>query len=95
MDDIYITTGEYEETRADKHDISLVYNSDAVHFMVGGKGYFNGKSLGAGEGFICVKDEFCSYRPDRDDPCKYVWFRIEGSDAKKVYIRLCRERLHL
>lgn len=83
MYDIYITIGEYEETSADKHDISLVYDSNAVHFIVGGQGYFNGEKLGAGDGFICVKNEFCSYHPDRDDPWKYVWFRIDGADAKK------------
>lgn len=83
MDDIYITIGEYEETKSDKHDISLVYDSNAVHFIVGGCGYYNGKKLSVGDGFICVKDEFCSYRPDRDNPWKYVWFRIEGADSGK------------
>lgn len=87
VEDIYITLGEYEETKPDKHSINIIYDSNAVHFIVGGHGWCNGEYLGAGDGFMCVKDEFCSYYPDKNDPWKYVWFRIEGQGSEKFISR--------
>ena len=67
-----------EKTTAEKREISVVFSYRAVHFIVGGYGYFNGKRLGAGDGFVCDVGQICNYYPDKTDPWEYVWAVVDG-----------------
>ncbi len=69
-----------EQTTADKRKIQLIYHINAVHYVISGKGYYNGKLLKAGDGFFCLKNNFVEYAPDPDDPWKYVWIRMNGEN---------------
>lgn len=82
MEDIYVTYGMCEATAADKRPINTCYALNAIHYIVKGQGTYNGRHLCAGEGFACKRNEFCSYRPDPDDPWVYIWVRIRGADAE-------------
>lgn len=75
---LYFNQIETEQTTADKENIQMVYHTNAVHYVISGKGYFNGKLLQAGDGFFCFKNEFVQYAPDPKDPWQYVWLRIQG-----------------
>ena len=44
-----------------------------IHYVISGKGYFNGTEVGAGEGFITTPEMREYYYPDIDDPWRYVW----------------------
>ena len=71
-----------EKTTADKHEINVVFNYVAFHFIIDGFGYFNGKRLGKGDGFVCDIGQLCNYRPDKCDPWEYVWVIVEDSTGK-------------
>lgn len=82
---MYIPYIRHEVCRADKDAVRTIYSCDAVHYVVGGHGYFNGRRLGAGEGFVCRKGQAAKYRPDRSDPWEYYWIRTEGDDTDKFF----------
>ena len=71
-----------EKTTAEKREINVVFSYIAFHFIVDGYGYFNGKRLGAGEGFVCDVGQLCRYRPDKTDPWEYIWVIVEDSTAQ-------------
>lgn len=81
MQDIYILSGTYEQTKPDKKPLNLVYVTNVIHYVVGGQGYFNGQLLKKGQGFICPKDVYCSYYPDPTDPWAYIWISLVGLDV--------------
>lgn len=73
---------EVEKTAADKREINVVFSYIAFHFIVDGYGYFNGKRLGAGEGFVCEVGQLCNYYPDKTDPWEYIWVIVEDGTAQ-------------
>lgn len=81
MKDIHVTSGAYEQTLPDKKPLNVIYVVNAIHYVVSGRGYFNGKLLKKGQGFVCPKDIYCSYHQDPEDPWAYVWIRLDGLDV--------------
>lgn len=49
-----------------------------IHYVLSGKGYFNGHPVSCGEGFLIVPHMLEEYYPDKNDPWTYLW--IESSD---------------
>lgn len=49
-------------------------NEYLIHYVVSGKGFFNGNAVGAGEGFLISPNTFEHYYSDKDDPWTYLWF---------------------
>ena len=48
-----ITSAMYEKCKSDKPPQKLIMHLNcAVHYIIAGVGYFNGKKLGKGEGFV-------------------------------------------
>ncbi|MBQ3016540.1 MAG: AraC family transcriptional regulator [Clostridia bacterium] len=48
-------------------------NQYLIHYIISGKGVFNGVKLGAGEGFITIPGMLEHYYPDENDPWRYLW----------------------
>lgn len=44
-----------------------------IHYIISGKGVFNGTEVRAGEGFIITPETYEHYYPDENDPWRYVW----------------------
>jgi len=44
-----------------------------IHYIISGKGVFNGTELGRGEGFITYPGMFEHYYPSEKDPWTYLW----------------------
>ena len=83
-----ITSAMYEKCKSDKPPQKLIMHLNcAVHYIIDGVGYFNGKKLGKGEGFVTRKNDLVNYYPDRDNPWTYVWFRVEGEDTEDLLIK--------
>ena len=80
---LYLDEIHTEQTTADKNKIKLIYHFNAVHYVISGQGYYNGRLLKAGDGFFCFKNNFAEYAPDPNDPWKYVWLRMNG-DANAI-----------
>ena len=58
-------------------------NQYLIHYILSGKGTFNGTVLGRGDGFITTPGMFENYYPDESDPWTYVWIisydpKLEG-----------------
>lgn len=82
MPDIYIERAEIEKCAPDKKAINLIHTRTAIHYILSGKGYFNGKLLTAGQGFVCHRNQHPEYHQDKDEPWTYLWIRIIGDQDK-------------
>jgi len=83
-----LTSGMYEKCSSDKVPQKLIIHlNGAVHYIIEGEGWFNGKKLGKGDGFVTRKNDLVNYYPDRENPWTYVWFRLEGEDTEELYIK--------
>ena len=51
-----------------------VRNHYNIHYIISGKGYFNGNPVSAGEGFLVTPGMQEHYYPDSRDPWEYLWF---------------------
>lgn len=69
----------------DKPRVYAICPDTAIHFILSGKGRFNGQVLGAGSGFITYNGEMVDYMQDPDDPWRYVWFRLSGTDSEHLF----------
>ena len=54
-----------------------------IHYVLSGKGYFNGNEVKAGQGFLIRPNELEHYYPDEKDPWKYIW--IISKDENMEY----------
>ena len=57
-----------------------VRDSWILHFILSGRGYFNGTPVSAGQGFIITPGLAEHYFPDEDAPWEYVW--ITSNDER-------------
>ncbi len=73
-----------EQCTRDKKEVKGVRHDTAIHYIISGKGYFNGKLLGKGQGFVCLKNTAVAYSPDKKDPWKYLWICFDDDDADAI-----------
>ena len=81
---LYITCGALEKCEPDKNNIKIISPSILIHYIIDGKGYYNGKELHKGQAFIVYENDLCEYYPDRNNPWTYVWIRLGGSDDEAL-----------
>ncbi len=74
MKEIYLDEFKYEQTLPDKTKIKRVCPVHAIHFVVSGYGYFNGRRLGRGD--------LVDYYPDEQDPWAYYWLHVSGESVR-------------
>ena len=58
-----------------------------IHYVIKGKGYYNGVAVTAGQGFIIypgIKEE---YHPDPDDPWEFLWVISSDHLMKEIFDR--------
>ena len=84
---LYVSAGALENCAPDKEKITVICPSIWVHYVIGGKGYYNGHTVTPGQAFIVYKNDLCQYFPDNDDPWTYIWMRFEGEDDEKLMQR--------
>jgi len=58
-----------------------------IHYVVSGRGVFNGNSLGRGEGFIITPGMHEHYYPDAAEPWTYLWI-ISYDPATEGFIEM-------
>lgn len=51
-----------------------VRNCYIIHYVISGKGYFNGNPVQAGQGFLITPNMPEHYFPDEKSPWEYLWF---------------------
>ena len=65
-------------------NVHTIPNSNMIHFIVDGHGYYNGKRLEKGQGFICRQNMVCTYFADDEDPWAYYWINVVGPGAEQL-----------
>ncbi len=61
--------------------VKTVPNFYSLHFISSGKGYFQGKRLKHGQGFLSCKGSRVCYYPDSKDAWTYAWLTFESEDT--------------
>ncbi len=60
-------------------------NFYCIHYVLRGKGYFNGELVTAGEGFLITPNSYQYYYPDPEDPWEYLWFNSSDPSMEKIF----------
>ena len=55
-------------------------NDYIIHYVLSGKGYFNGNCVTAGHGFLITPGMLEEYYPDEKEPWEFLW--VTSKDAK-------------
>jgi AraC-like DNA-binding protein len=84
MRELLLTGGELEACRPDKPRVRMLYPINAVHYVLSGHGFFNGRRLSAGQGFICRRNRPVDYGPDPRDPWTYFWATVDGGRVDEL-----------
>ena len=79
-----ILSGQIEQCESTKKLKRRICSNIIIHFVISGKGYYNGQLLTGGQGFITYKGDYQEYYPDAGDPWKYVWVNIAGEDNEQL-----------
>ncbi len=64
-------------------------NQFIIHYCTDGIGYFNGKKIKKGQGFIIPPNFFADYYADKDNPWTFFWIILTPSayeGTKKIYL---------
>lgn len=85
MENCFLDQMMLEQCTNNKPPYNKLYPYTAIHYVYSGKGYFNETPLHAGQGFVAMRYEPISYRPDPNDPWCYLWIRIGGQDPKEYF----------
>lgn len=64
-----------------------IRNLYIVHYVISGKGTFNGTTVSAGQGFLITPGMQEHYFPDEKEPWEFVWVISDDPIAKTVFIR--------
>lgn len=61
-----------------------------LHYVLDGKGYYNGIPVEHGQGFLLMPMMPVEYHPDPEDPWNYFWICFDGATGEKI----CQEHIH-
>lgn len=69
-----------------------VRNSYIVHYVLSGKGYFNGVPVSAGQGFLITPNMPEYYYPDENDPWEFLWIISDDPRVADLFEMLNADR---
>jgi AraC-like DNA-binding protein len=55
-----------------------------IHYVLAGEGYYNGKAVGADEGFLIRPMQEAKYFANPDNPWKYFWISFDGPSSDEI-----------
>jgi len=56
-----------------------------IHYVISGKGYFNGNPVEAGQGFLITPNMWEHYYPDKNTPWEFVWVISNDKKMEKLF----------
>lgn len=56
-----------------------------IHYVLSGKGYFNGSPVGSGEGFLITPKMMAEYYCNKKEPWEFVWIISEDYRMKELF----------
>ncbi len=60
-------------------------NSYIIHYVISGKGYFNGRKVLKGQGFLITPNMQEQYFPDSVDPWEFLWVISDDPKILKIF----------
>lgn len=58
-----------------------------IHYVIQGKGYYNGNAITEGQGFLIYPGMSEEYHPDPSDPWEFLWIISSDNAMKEIFIR--------
>lgn len=58
-----------------------------IHYVLDGKGYFNGAPVVKGQGFLITPHSFERYYPDKNDAWRFIWFIFTDVKMEEFFAR--------
>ena len=55
-----------------------------IHYVIGGRGFFNGHPIDEGEGFLIYPGMPEEYHPDDENPWEFLWIIAEGEGMRAL-----------
>ena len=90
---IYIHYAGEEYTSPEEAIVSrLDWRTSWMHFICGGKGFFNGQPVRAGDAFVAWVNERRTIVSDPDDPLHILWIGVSGINHPEMLVNLGFER---
>ncbi len=56
-----------------------------IHYVLSGKGYFNGNPIKAGQGFLIHPDMYEHYYADKENPWSFIWIISDDKKMRSVF----------
>lgn len=63
----------------------MLRNSYIIHYVTGGRGYYNGNPVETGQGFLITPGHIEEYRADPADPWELLWIVSEDETMKNLF----------
>lgn len=79
-----------EHCAPDKPPIRLFSPAYMLHFVQSGRGFYNGKAVRAGMGFLTICGSPVEYYPDPADPWYYAWVDFLDASMLEPFARVFR-----
>lgn len=63
----------------------MLRNSYIIHYVFGGRGFYNGSQVETGQGFVITPGHIEEYHADPQDPWELLWVVTEDPDMAKLF----------
>lgn len=80
----YIAAYGYEDISEKAHWGRGRRNFFILHYVLEGEGYFNGKKVAEGNGFLIRPGQLHEYHSSENAPWKYMWVTFGGGEAENI-----------
>lgn len=81
---IRIITLDREKCKANKGTTHSIPTNTIIHFVESGKGTYKGWHLEAGDAFVCQRNKYSYWAPDKNKPWTYTWVILDGMETEKL-----------
>lgn len=63
----------------------MLRTSYIIHYVTGGRGYYNGRAVETGQGFLMTPGHIEEYHADPGDPWELLWVVSEDGEMKNLF----------
>lgn len=81
---LHVKTLGYDEFYGESKIKIHTFEENTLHFVISGKGFFDGAPIESGGGFMVRKNHIAEYEPDAENPWTYCYIDFDGEIAQKL-----------
>lgn len=75
-----------DDVKVTRHS-RAIRNQYIIHYVLSGKGFFNGNIVEKGQGFLIYPDRYSEYRADAREPWSFLWVISEDEKMHRFFER--------